>query len=302
MGPRVAAPSARPKQMVSAPSNEPTLFLTAQSNSPVLGFLGDGVLLDVLGPANAGRVPVRVRSAMQVRAYVPETLLTLRVQRHGRVRGTPIYLAADNTVQVIGEEGPSRLRVRASPRLGTRSLSPFEGSFPTVGLGTAHPSNPEQPPAGEPYVLPANTPLKLYEKPNGEVLTELAPQPLAVHARVLSVRGNWYAVRVGDGPYLVGYTDAPLQKASEEAAASQPAQSASAALPTRLQSEAGELRRVVKGAKVSFDGRVVAKLDQEGYARVLNTYPSGEADALVAIDNDVTVRGLVKLTDLKPAQ
>ena len=72
-------------------------------------------------------------------------------------------------------------------------------------------------------------------------------------------------------------------------------------LPTRLARETGALKRVNAGATISFGGRVIAKLGQPGYARVLAIYPSGEADALVAIDDTVAVRGLLRTSDLLAA-
>jgi hypothetical protein len=43
---------------------------------------------------------------------------------------------------------------------------------------------------------------------------------------------------------------------------------------------------------------VIARLHDAGVARVLSTYPSGEVDALVAVNEEVTVRGLVRAADL----
>jgi hypothetical protein len=258
------------------------------------------VLLDVLGPSEAGRVPVRVRGPLQVRAFVPAGLLLLRTQRHGRLRGTPVYLGPDDPVLVLGAgEKPDRFRVRATPRIGALSLAGYEGTYPAVGLAARHPAENAAPlPAGEPYVLPANTPIELREKPAGEVIAQLPAQREPTGVRVLRAQNGWSAVRIGQGPYLVGYTNATLQPGELPSPPSKPAAERHAPLPSRLAEESGELHRVAAGAKVSFDNRVIARLDRPGYARVLATYPSGEADALVAVDDSVTVRGLVQTKDL----
>lgn len=295
-----------PAQVLSGSSDQPALYLNTAQSSPVLGFLGRDVLLDVLGPSQEGRVPVRVRGPMQVRAFVPANLLQLRTQRHGRLRGTPVYLGPDDAVLVVGAgEKPDRVRVRATPRVGSLTLAPFEGTYPAVGLAARRAAHDAAtPPAGEPYVVPANTPLELREAPGGKLVAQLPAQSEPTGVRVLREQGGWLAVRIGDGPYLVGYTNAKLQPGD----VAQPPRSAEASnnpgkLPRRLADESGDLQQVAVGAKVSFDGRVIARLDKVGYARVLATYPSGEADALVAVDDSVTVRGLVQTRDLsKPTQ
>src|SRR5687768_13462678 len=81
-----------PPQVLSGPTEAPALYLGTSATAPVVGFLGQDVLLDVLGPPVTGRVPVRVHGALSVQAYVPASLLQLRTQRRGRLRGTPVYL------------------------------------------------------------------------------------------------------------------------------------------------------------------------------------------------------------------
>jgi len=297
-----AADGQLPSQVLSGSSDEPALYLSAAQSSPVLGFLGRDALLDVLGPSQEGRVPVRVRGPMQVRAFVPASLLQLRTQRHGRLRGTPVYLGPDDAVRVVGKgEKADRVRVRAAPRVGALTLPAFEGTYPAVGLAARRAADDAaKPPAGEPYVLPANTALELRETAAGKVVVLLPAQSEASNVRVLREQNGWFAVRIGDGPYLVGYTNARLLPGEADAVTRKGAEgsNSSGKLPRRLADESGDLQQVAVGAKVSFDGRVIARLDKPGYARVLATYPSGEADALVAVDDSVTVRGLVQTRDL----
>jgi hypothetical protein len=294
-----------PRQVLSGASDAPALYLGTSATAPVVGFLSQDVLLDVLGPPVTGRVPVRVHGALSVQAYVPASLLQLRTQRRGRLRGTPVYLGPGDPVLVVGAgEKSDRLRVRAAPRMGNLSLPAFEGTYPVVGLAPRQPDpDVAPPPEGEAYVVPANTGLELRDQPNGKVAVVIPAQTGPVPARVLGVRDGWYAVRVGDGPFLVGYTNAQLERAGAPAAVAPPLVAPAQEnvdLPKRLAREAGELKRVSSGATISFGGRIIAKLGKQGYARVLAIYPSGEADALVAIDDSVAVRGLLRMADLVP--
>ncbi len=295
-----------PKQLLASESPAPALFMGSDPSSPVVGFLGKDVKVDVAGPSVAGRVPVRVHGPLLVRGYVPETLLALRAKRHGMVRGTPVYLGPNDPVVVLGEDKEQgRLRVRVMPNVEGVNLPAFEGSYPTVGIAAQPIAGAEAPPAGTPHLLPKGTPLALYAQPEGAFITELPARDELLPIEVLSKDGVWSAVRVGQGPYLVGFTNAYLTRATEQklAKGSEKAKTAAAAteVPARLQSESGELKRVAAGAAVSFGDKVFAKLQKPGFARVLATYPSGEADALIAVDDDVAVRGLVRGADLSAA-
>lgn len=305
-GQQVSERPSVPKQLLASESHAPALFIGSDPGAPVVGFLGKDVKVDVAGPSVAGRVPVRVHGPLLVRGYVPETLLALRAQRHGMVRGTPVYLGPNDPVVVLGEDKePGRLKVRVMPKVEGVNLPAFEGSYPAVGIAAQPIAHAEAPPAGTPHVLPDGTPLALYAQPEGAFITELPArdEPLAVE--VLSRDGVWAAVRVGQGPYLVGFTNAYLTPASAQKLAKkgEPAKAATSSteVPARLQSESGELKRVAAGAAVSFGDKVFAKLQKPGFARVLATYPSGEADALIAVDDDVAVRGLVRGADLSAA-
>lgn len=308
-GQQAAQGAALPKQLLASESGAPALFMSSEPSSPVIGFIGKDVTVDVAGPSVSGRVPVRVRGALLVRGYVPEALLALRAQRHGKVRGTPVYLAANDPVTVLGQDAEDgRLKVRVTPKVDGVTLPAFEGSYPAVGVSAQPIENAELPPRGEPHALPQNTPLALYTAPDGALITELPARAAPLAVEVLGKQGVWSAVRIGNGPYLVGYTNAflapgaPAAKDSAEPAPPPAAMAqANSEVPARLVGESGELKRVAAGAAISFGDKVFAKLQKPGFARVLATYPSGEADALVAVDNDVAVRGLVRGADLSPA-
>jgi hypothetical protein len=284
---------------LSAETDAPALFLGPAPDAPVVGFLGKDVLVEVSGPSEQGRVPVRIRGGLWVRGYVPEELLVLRVQRHGRLRGTPVYLGPNDAVNLLGPgEKAGRVRVRAIPRVPGYPATAYEGTYPEVGVAAHVASQAEPLPEGEPQVLLVNTALALYDKPDGTKLVELPPQRGVVHVRVLSRSQGWAAVRVGDGPYLAGYTKASMVPGPVAPAPG--AAPPSSGVPRRLAQENGELKRVAAGARVSFGERVIARLHDAGLARVLTTYPSGEVDALIAVNEEVTVRGLLHASDLSP--
>jgi hypothetical protein len=303
-GQQATAGAGLPKQLLAGESGAPALFMSSEPSSPVVGFLGKDVTVDVAGPSVAGRVPVRVHGAILVRGYVPETLLSLRAQRHGKVRGTPVYLGPNDPVMVLGEDREAgRLKVRVTPKVDGLNLPAFEGSYPAIGVAAQRIESAEPLPPAEPYALPPNTPLALYAEPDGALITELPARADALPVEVLGKQGVWSAVRIGSGPYLVGYTSAYLAPGASRPTVSPSLADAGAVpaaspVPTRLVSESGELKRVAAGAAISFGDKVFAKLQKPGFARVLATYPSGEADALVAVDEDVAVRGLVRGADL----
>ena len=301
--PGAAAPESPPVPEVrlSAETDAPALFLGAEPEAPVVGFLGPDVVLELAGPSQAGRVPVRIRGALWTRGFVPEELLVLRAQRAGRVRGTPVFLGPNDPVNVLGPgEKEGRLRIRAVPRVAGLKLAAFEGSYPAVGLAAQRADQAEALPDGEAYELPAQTALVLYDKPDGEKQLELPPASSALPLRLLSSANGWSAVRLGTGPYLAGYTNAALVRGVEAASPSRPAKPTPAGMPTRLAKESGTLKRVAAGTKVSFGEKVIARLHDPGLARVLATYPSGEVDALIAVNDEVTVRGLVHEGALTP--
>jgi hypothetical protein len=68
-------------------------------------------------------------------------------------------------------------------------------------------------------------------------------------------------------------------------------------LPARLVDEPGALKRVAAGTKVIFGDGVIGVFKQPGYARVVQLHQD-YADVFTAADDDVTLRGLVRVVDL----
>lgn len=290
------------EERVTLASDAPALFLGPSATAQAIGFLAGNVRVEIAGQGAQGRVPVRIRGPLLVRGYVPESQLAMYVQRHGQLRGTPVYFGPNDLAVPLGpSETPGRLRVRAVPQLPGLRLAAFEGTFPQVGLAPSPAANPEALPAGEARQLPADSVLVLFDRPGGNKVVELRTREAPLPVRVLSSKDGFSAVRVGTGPYLVGYTDTALEPAADgSATTSEPRRKA--AVPARLAHHSGELFRVAPGAAISFGKIVIGKLREPGYARVLRRFPSGEVDALVAVDGAVTVRGLLRGSDLSPAE
>jgi len=285
---------------VLAATEHPALFLGPEPDAPAVGYTSSDLVVRVEGESRGGRVPVQVLGPLEVHAHVPVDLLTMRVQRRGRLRGTSLYVGPNDRVQVLGAAlEPGRVRVRATAVLPGRAGPTFEGSYPAVGLGSQPaPVDAAAPDAGTPYELAAGLPLVLYEEPSGTVVTTLAPAPIALAVTVLKQEDGWFAVRIGSGPYLIGYTNASLREQSADAAVPTPPATDNA-VPSRLVHEVGALKRVVPGTRLSFNDEPIAVLHAEAWARVLAEYPNGEVDAFVAVDDSVAVRGLLPKAALR---
>ena len=112
-----------------------------------------------------------------------------------------------------------------------------------------------------------------------------------------------YTTRVGSGPFLVGFVQTNLIPAAATMVPASGAGRSGAALPQRISDEAAlPLFRVPAGTEVVFEGRVIARLNQPGWARELRRYAAySQSDVFVAVDDSVAVRGLVSVNALQPA-
>lgn len=311
--PQAARPSRRtsaddeqlPEQMLLAYTDKPVFFTGPEPDAGVVGFGSPDLLLTITGPAIQGRLPVRVEGPLEVSAFVPEELLILRVQRRGQVRGTPAYVAPDHALRVLGTaEDSARWRVLVIPVLLGEALDPMVGSYPKRGLAPQlAPAAAEPPAEGEAALVPAGIPLRLYDQPDGQLVYRVKARSEPWPLRVLGVRGGMTAIRAGEGPFLVGYTEAPLLPAegvTPNVRDPRPRKPAvrKQAIPARLLRETGPLKRVVRGAELRFDGQVIGRFREPGYARVLAKYPNGELDVFAAIDDSVALRGLLRANEV----
>lgn len=295
--------------LLVAESDTPSLFLSGAAEAPAIGWTTADLNVMPSGPDENGRTPVRIDGAMRVKAYVTTELLGQKVQRRGRLRGSPVYVAPNDRVKVLGTAEDGRLRVSATPTVAGTALGPFEGTFPAVGIAPQPaPADAQGPRAGQWHELPAGTPLTLHDAPAGAVSVTVpaSQQPLPVE--VLTASNGWSAVRLGEGPYVIGYTNAQLRPMAAPPTMAPKASGvtpvAAGQMPERLKQEQGAVKLVAPGARVRFSGQIIAVFKQPGYARVLAEFPNDQIDVFCAADNGVAVRGLVERRFLSdpPAQ
>lgn len=302
---RVAPPSDWPSSLVIAGTGGPALYLSDAADAPAVGYASDGVRVDLAGEVSNGRIPVRIRGPLKVRAFVPVERLHAIVQRRGKLDGTPLQLGPGDRVRVLGPAGPNAMRISARPVLDglpAATIGPFEGAYALDRLGAAEadPSLPE-PPAGAPHALPASQEVTVFARPNGDALATLTASPTPRVVGVLAQRGEWARVRIGEGPYLVGYVNVPLTPAEAPASAAAPTRRATLPVPERIANEDGlPLHRVRRGARLRFDGTTIAIFGEAGYAREMRRYDNGEVDVFVAVDDDLALRGMLRVRDLEP--
>jgi hypothetical protein len=293
-----AAVAIGPERMLDH-SDAPVLFLGPEPDAPAIGYGSRDLAVRILASEQNGRVAVETAGPIVLSAHVPSELLTLRAQRRGRLRGSPVYVGPNDRVRLLGRAPEAdRVRLSATPVIAGVGSTPFEGTYPAVGVsGLPAPGYAEPPEPGVPHELPAGTRLVLRAAPSGPVVAELGAQPLPVPVSVVRSEGGFKAVRVGEGPYLVGYTDARLVPASVPAAQASTETQEDDTLPARLRREPGALLRVRRGAELIFNERVIGRVREDGWARLIRRYPEG-----VSVDDTLAVRALVKSTFLTPAR
>ncbi|HJL30871.1 MAG TPA: hypothetical protein RMI62_17455, partial [Polyangiaceae bacterium LLY-WYZ-15_(1-7)] len=108
--------------------------------------------------------------------------------------------------------------------------------------------------------------------------------------------------RAGVGPYIVGYVNVDLVEPGE--LEEPPTPPTSEDVPLRLQNQQqNPLWRLPAGTRVRFDDETIGILDEDGYGREMNRYEStGEVDMFVAANDEVALRGMVRIDDLQPIE
>ena len=300
---------------VTTASEAPALFAGPGPDAPPVGFLAEGVLVEPVTPPSdaaafndGARLLVRVRGPLAVRLYVDAARLGERVQRPGRVAGAPVSVDPNDIVRVlappaVGGDVPVEVQPRFERSIGNAAES-YRGTFPAAALG-ALPSDAPPMPGGEPVRLPAARTVQVYDRPDGVVVATLPPMSPGLRAQRLRAAGRWSGVRIGTGPYLVGFVDVPLEADTSSPPAPDVAGSSGAqgGVPARIAAGASApLARVVAGTRVRFGDQTIGVLSTPGYARVLHGSPDlNEADVFVAADDRVTLRGMVPLDALRTA-
>lgn len=316
----------------------PTLFGGTGRSSAGYAWIDPGTVVSVRGGVRRGRARTVVNGPLRVRGWVDVDSLGATVLRRGRARGTPIYFSPGDYVglrSAAGETAEIEATARfAHPRL-PRSAT-FIGTFPLAQLGAGGAGSGEGPTAGRPVLLRHAT--GLHAQPGGAtVLWDIPRVTPPLPAVVLRERDGWAGVRIGIGPYLVGYVPTsafaatadeggrkqggpevldpwatessrrstepavadPWDRADDEGGA---APVPDDLLPPRLR--AAVLRpvwRIPSGTRVLVRGVVVAIFDEPGYGVEL-AGDGDEVEVLAGCDASVTVRGRVARAGLTPAE
>lgn len=291
--------------LITTSGRAPALFAGPDEQAPAFGHLGPGVRVRIEGPVQGQRVPVTVGGSMVVHAWAQVNRLASTATQRGRVEGTPTYVGIGDPVSLLSQNGDGSWRVVVRPRLGRSEVDDglvgYSASLPADWV-SAEPNDVADTGlnAGEPRLTPAGQELVLYDRPDGAVVARIPPLDPPLTVVVLRERDGWSGVRVGVGPYLVGYLHAELTPSTIEAIGVKPVRPTSDGIPSRVASETGNLFRVVAGTHVSFYGEDVATLRRAAYARELSPRQGEEADVYIAVDDGVAIRGVVPVSALTP--
>jgi hypothetical protein len=296
----VAPPTVEwPATMLTGPGTGPALFLGPEDEAPAIGYVRPGVEVELAEQPVNGRALARIRGSIKVRAHIVTSRLGFRVQQRGKIGGTEVYVGPGDFVRYLGpSDQPGIVRVEAMPRLTNEIFAPaFEGVYPMERLAVAEPpQDAERPTAGTPRRLPGGVEVALHASPGGPVVATLPPQNPGLLLEVVRDGAQWKGVRVGVGPYLVGYVSAALVDPGAAPAAESPAGD----IPEMLRADADKpLVRVASGARVRSNDRTVAILEGEVLGRELGRFEDGTVDVFVANDQ-IGVRGVVPAASVTP--
>lgn len=223
--------------------------------------------------------------------YLPEVACRVEALGPGRLDGAPISFGPRNSLVVTGpgaRSGTSRVRAEVSSwSIETherQSVGTFEGDVPTRDVAALGPTDAPPLAAEGHAIAPAEIPLRA--EPRGPVVyTVRMPQEVRVQV-VRRVPGQ-AAIRVGDGPYLYGWTDVALEPIP------------GSGTPTGLRTRDGSGPRLPVGARIEVrPGLVVTTVERLLVTR-RETRPDGRT--VIEVDGDVALSGLVA-PGVMPAQ
>lgn len=294
-----------PSVLVSTGGRAPALYAGSDDAAPAFGHLGEGVRVRVEGPIQGQRVPVTVGGGLVVHAWAQVNRLAAFTARRGRVEGTPVYVGVNDPVSLVGRENDTTYRVIVRPRLGRPEIDDTLVGYAAmlgndwVGEGDGVAADTQLNP-GEFMRLPAGQEVAVYDRPGGSVVARIPPLDPPLTVVVLRARDGWNGVRIGVGPFLVGYVQGELTASSADALGARPVRSTSEGMPSRIANETGALFHVAAGTHVMFYGEDVATVRREAWARELSPRQGDQADVYIAVDEGVAIRGVVPVSSLTP--
>lgn len=296
---------ALPEELLTTHGSSPAVFTGAGPQAPAVGYITGGLQVRITGPAVGQRVPVRIDGRMAIRGWLSASRLGMRVVHRGRIGGTRTYVGPGDLVRYMGPGSEGKIRVEVRPRLSSGTeLGPFVGEFPAIGLSLGDPpEGAEAPSAGTPMSLPAAQAVQVFDRPGGEVIATVPASTPPEVVVVMRDRGEWKGIRLGVGPYIVGFVNVPLTPTDAAPTAAPEPSTPAGQMPARIAAEASHpLFTLADGARVRFDGQTFAILHQAGFAREMQRYENTqESDVFVAVNDQIAVRGLVRISDLTPA-
>jgi hypothetical protein len=287
------------RAMLLADTDGPVLFLTSKRDAPRFGFGNtDAKLVIRPDPIENGRIPVRILGRLHVEGYVPDGAVELYVQKSSLHAGAVVLRAGDR-VGLIGPKNDAReheIAIRVP--VGNLVIGPYRGRLSADLLSASRPSAPDVLTGGVAYQLPAGQALPIFNGFRGELVTLVPPLKTDLMVTVVGSEGSWFRVRVGSGPCIEGFTNAQLRLLGQNALPVPPAKPARVRtsrgdVPWRIAQTPGPLLLVNAGTQLRFRGRIVATLRSEGWARALSSLDDTEVEVLAAVDDQVTVRGMV---------
>lgn len=299
-----APPAGWPAELVTGPGIGPALYLGPGPGAPAIGYVSPGVIFRLEGAPQNDRIPVVIDGPMQVHAWLATARMAGLIQQRGRVGNVPGYVGPNDVVRVLDSAGKGLMKIELRPPLSQGvSLSAMQGVYPAnrIAARPVDPSTVKGPTPGTTMLLPAGQEVPVYDRPGGKVVATLPALQPPVSVVQLIQEGAYEGVRVGTGPYLVGFVNVPLTPAPSGGKPAGPRfnplahPTSNEPLPIRLNAEPNKpLWRVAAGTQISFDGRLIAVLDKPALAREMARHePAGEVDVFVAVNDDVAVRGIV---------
>ena len=296
-----------PTVLVVGPGQGPALYADSDDNAPPFGYISEGTRVQInSAPAN-GRIKVTVGGQMITHGWVPLSRLLAYVNQRGRIDGTPSYLGANDPVGIVSQSSDGSFRVEIRPRLGRAGapdLGPYVGSVPGDWLVDRPAADGDTGlSVGEFRRVPANAEVPVYDRPGGAVIARLPALDPPITVVVIRSQSGWNGVRIGVGPFLIGYIEGELEASSADQLGTRPTIEPSTLeaghMPERIAVEEGTLFRVQAGTYVDFYQEHVARLRGEGWAREMSRTSGSDAiDVYVAVDDGCAVRGTVPSASL----
>jgi hypothetical protein len=315
---RVAARSAFPVSLLAQPdwgSDAARVRTHAREDAARFAAFRRHTPISVVGPAEHGHWPIHVTGPMPFTGYLPLNDLVARVQRRFAILGTPAFLGANDIVAVIELRGPDAL-VKVEPELDgvvtddgqhlwtvLRGAPPsparapvFQGLVPVTHLGARFVADRAELAPGTACRVRVSAPL--LDVTRGVPIAETWPSGTC---RILALRGAFTEILLGEGPYVHGLVETRHVEAISNDLSPRPDHAIEdprdALSHYPRDTDRPELVHVAAGTNVSVNGRVVTRLRDAGYARVIER-GAREARVEVTVTGRVVLHGTVPLRAL----